>query len=95
MDRGELVWQLETAPAFDRAARKMDRQDVQKIRRYLEEVCQLENPRLRGKGLTGSLSGYWRYRVGDYRILVEIRDRELVVVAIGVGHRSTVYRQHR
>ena len=50
-----------------------------------------ENPRLHGKGLTANKSGQWRYRVGDYRILAEIRDNELVLVLVEVGHRSRIY----
>ena len=42
--------------------------------------------------MTGSLTGYWRYRVGDWRVIAEIRDDALTIVAIGLGHRSTVYR---
>lgn len=84
-------WQLETSARFDRAARKLDRPVLRRVRAYLDQVCELEDPRSRGKGLTGDLSGYWRYRVGDYRIVVEIRDNVLVIVAIGLGHRSDVY----
>lgn len=84
-------WQLETAAAFDKAARKLDRPIVVRIKRYLDEVCALEDPRQRGKGLTADRAGYWRYRIGDYRVVVEIRDSELVVVAIGLGHRSEIY----
>lgn len=84
-------WQLETSPQFDKAARKLDRQVLHRVKAYLEQVCELEDPRSRGKGLTGDLAGYWRYRVGDYRVLVEIHDNLLVIVAIGLGHRSDVY----
>ena len=51
------------------------------IKAYLDEVCELDDPRSRGKGLTGDLAGYWRYRIGDYRVLVEVRDD--VVWALG------------
>ncbi|WP_431031532.1 type II toxin-antitoxin system RelE family toxin [Plantibacter sp. RU18] len=44
-------------------------------------ILSLEDPRQRGKGLTANRSGYWRYRVGDYRLLAEIRDNELVIIA--------------
>ena len=49
------------------------------------------NPRLHGKALTGDLTGYWRYRVGNYRIVAEIRDTEFVVIAVSIAHRSSVY----
>lgn len=85
-------WQLRTSPQFDKAARRLDRAVLRRVRSYLEEVCQLDDPRQRGKGLTGNLAGYWRYRVGDWRVVAEIRDEELIIIAIGLGHRSTVYR---
>lgn len=51
-----------------------------------------DDPRILGKPLKGKLSSYWRYRVGQYRILVELLDKELVIVIITVGHRSDVYK---
>lgn len=84
-------WQLETSAQFDKAARKLDQQVLRRIKVYLDEACELEDPRSRGKGLVGSLAGYWRYRVGDYRVIAEIRDDALVIVAIGLGHRSDIY----
>ena len=50
-----------------------------------------KDPRVRGRGLTADLSGYWRYRIGDYRVIVEIRDDALVIVAVALGHRSRAY----
>lgn len=49
------------------------------------------DPRAHGKGLTANRSGKWRYRVGDYRVLCEIRDDELIVLAIEIGHRRDIY----
>lgn len=85
-------WSLQTSPQFDKAARRLDRTVLLKIKAYLEAVCELDDPRQRGKRLTDALAGYWRYRVGDWRVICEIRDHELVIVAIAVGHRSAVYR---
>lgn len=51
------------------------------------------NPRQHGKGLTGDKSNYWRYRVGDYRVLAEIRDAEVIIIIIEVGHRSRIYKR--
>ena len=84
-------WRLETSAHFDKSARKLDQQVLRRIKAYLDEVCELEDPRSRGKGLSADLAGYWRYRIGDYRVIVEIRDKALVIVAIGVGHRSDIY----
>lgn len=89
---------LETSVEFDRTARKLDKESLRRIKRYLDEVVELEDPRDRdrdrdrGRGLTANLSTYWRCRIGDYRVIVEIRDDRLVVIAIGLGHRSAIYR---
>lgn len=50
-----------------------------------------ENSRLHGKGLTANRSGQWRYRVGDYRILADIQDNNIVLVLVDIGHRSRIY----
>lgn len=49
------------------------------------------NPRQHGKALAGNLSGQWRYRIGDYRLIVLIEDDRLVITALTVGHRREVY----
>lgn len=52
-----------------------------------------DNPRAHGKGLHSDRTGVWRYRIGDYRVLCDIQDDELVVLAIEVAHRSAAYRR--
>ncbi len=60
---------------------------------FLQERIQTaDNPRSTGKALQGSLSGLWRYRVGDYRLLCRIEDDELIILVIEIGHRREVYR---
>lgn len=58
------------------------------IRKNLENC---ENPRVHGKGLTSNRSGQWRYRIGDYRLICEINDSELIILVLSIGHRSEVY----
>ena len=57
-----------------------------------ERIAVLENPRNNGKALTGQLGGLWRYRVGDYRIICDIKDEELYVLVVKIGNRRDVYR---
>lgn len=57
-----------------------------------EQIKRLDNPRMIGKNLRGKLKNYWRYRVGDYRIICEIRDNEILIVVINIGHRKDVYK---
>lgn len=58
------------------------------IRKNLEDC---DNPRLQGKPLKGNLSNIWRYRIGDYRLLAEINDQEILILIVSVGHRKDVY----
>lgn len=60
------------------------------IRKNLEGC---DNPRIYGKALIANRTGQWRYRVGDYRIIAEIIDSEIVVLVVNIGHRSDVYKQ--
>ena len=59
---------------------------------WLEKNIQnCENPRLHGKGLLENKSGQWRYRIGDYRVICEIQDKEIIVLVLEVGHRREIY----
>ena len=81
-----------TTRQFDRQVRALDRVAARRVVAELESVSRLDDPRSRGKALAGQFRGYWRYRVGDHRIIVDIRDAELVVLALTVRHRGEVYR---
>lgn len=70
---------------------KLDNSIKKRIFDYMDEVEKLENPRSRGKRLVGNLLGLWRYRVGAYRIFCDIRDDELLILVVEVGHRKEVY----
>jgi len=58
------------------------------VRKNLEGC---DNPRIFGKGLAGDRAGQWRYRVGDYRLLAEIHDNEIIILIANIGHRSAIY----
>ena len=87
-----MIYQLITTDKFDKAFKKLDRQTKKIIKAWIDKnLMDCEDPRLHGQGLTSNRSGQWRYRVGDYRILAEIQDNQLVLVLIDVGHRSKIY----
>lgn len=82
---------------FEKKAKKqIDKLDnsVKKIIKkwLLKNLVGCENPRLHGRELTGNKSGLWRYRIGDYRIIADIQDDKLVIVAISIEHRKQVYK---
>lgn len=87
-----LAWKIEVFAKADKSLRKLDRQVARKIVAALAELAELDDPRSRGKALTGNLVGLWRYRVGDYRLLCLTDDEVLVVLVVDVAHRSKVYR---
>ncbi|WP_336658967.1 type II toxin-antitoxin system RelE family toxin [Leucobacter sp. USHLN153] len=87
------MWELLFSRRADKQLSKLDPGVRRVIVAWLlKNINGCADPRAHGKGLTGNLSHKWRYRVGDYRILCEIRDEELVVLAIEIGHRSDIYR---
>ena len=86
-----MSWSVELAPDAARTLRKMDPQMSRRLRRALGAIELLEDPRLRGKALTGPLRGLWRYRVGNYRIICDLIDSRLVVLVIEIGHRGSIY----
>ncbi len=89
-----MAWTIE----FDRHARKnvekLDQQTRRRIRSFLyDRLASLDDPRQIGDALQGSeLGTFWRYRVGDYRIICDLQDSRLVVLVIDIGHRREIYR---
>lgn len=90
-----MAWQIEVSDAAKKHLAKMGRVEAKRITTFLRtRISVLNNPRQLGEALQGArLGGLWRYRVGDYRILVEIRDKTVTLIVVSVGHRGEVYRQ--
>ena len=88
-----MAWAVEFLASAKKTLKKLDRPWQLAVLNYLEdEVAILEDMRTRGKALTGDGRGLWRYRVGDYRIICEIEDARLTILAVAIGHRSEVYK---
>jgi len=77
------------------ALKKLDKLDVpvrNRIKTWIEENLEgCENPRWKGKPLTGDMNELWRYRVGDYRIIAQIQDAEVVILVVKIDKRGDVY----
>lgn len=83
-----------TVDYSDKALKQLKRLDKSvsgRIVDYMDEVAKLSNPRVRGKALVGNMLGVWRYRVGAYRVLCRIRDEQLIIVVVDIGHRREIY----
>lgn len=88
-----MGYKFYTSSGFDRQFRKLDRSVQKTIDKWiLVHLINTDDPRVSGKPLVGDLKGYWRYRIGSYRLLVKIVDDELIIIAVDIDHRSVVYR---
>jgi mRNA interferase RelE/StbE len=87
------VWRVEFDRAAARELRKLGTEAERRVLTYLRtRIAGSDDPRRLGQPLTGDRQGFWRYRVGDYRIVASIEDDRLVVLVVTVGHRREVYR---
>lgn len=89
-----MAWAVEFDPDAIKDLKRLDRQVQERIVAFLKgRVAPLENPRSIGEALAGDKLGqYWKYRVGDWRIICDIQDRRIVVRVLRVGNRREVYR---
>lgn len=87
-----MVWTISYSERAVKSLRKMDKQNARRIVDFMDSrIAVAPDPRQSGKPLKGELGEFWRYRVGDYRILCEIRDDEVVILVATIGHRREVY----
>ena len=87
-----MKYDVEYSKTAMNTIKKMESSTSKLIRTWIEKnLMNTENPRIKGKELTGDLKGLWRYRVGDYRILAEIQDTKIVILILDIGHRSKIY----
>ncbi|MGL9970247.1 type II toxin-antitoxin system RelE family toxin [Enterococcus sp. DIV1420a] len=87
-----MSYRLEFTPDVKKQLKKMDKYQATLLTRWLyRNIDGTANPREHGKALSANRAGQRRYRIGNYRVIVEIEDERLVVTAIQVGHRRNVY----
>ena len=87
-----MAWKIEYTQTAKDQLKKLDRPVARRVIDYLDtQIAPLDDPRSRGKALKSNLSGLWRYRVGDCRLIVEIQNGELTILVIRVGNRKDVY----
>ena len=87
-----LVWQIEFTKEAKASMQKLDKPIREHIDKFLTRIAKLDDPRSIGGALKGILSGRWRYRVGDYRIICEFQNDKLIILVLEIGHRSKVYK---
>ena len=89
-----MAWKIELSAQVDRELGKLDPPQRKRILKFLHErFAPLDNPHSIGQALHGSRLGeFWKYRVGDYRLICKIEDNRLLILVLRVGHRREVYR---
>lgn len=89
-----MAYNVELSETADEELSKLDAQHSRRILKFLHErVAKLDDPRSIGEALHGSRLGeFWKYRVGDYRLICKIEDDRLIVLVLRVGHRKEIYR---
>ena len=87
-----MAWKISFTKEAENSFSKLDKFTQKTITNYLRKrIMTASNPRDFGKALAYSKKGFWRYRVGDYRLICKIMDSELIVIVIDVGHRKDIY----
>jgi mRNA interferase RelE/StbE len=89
-----MAWSIKFGPRAERQIEQLDPQIARRIFRFLRErIAPLENPRSIGEALKGSeLGEFWKYRVGDYRIIARIEDQKVQILIVRIGNRREVNR---
>lgn len=86
-------WRIEFDAAAAKELKKLGNQDQKRILKFLRDrVAAGDDPRRLGTALTGDFAGLWRYRVGDFRLIVSIDDAVVTVLVLRIGHRREIYR---
>lgn len=87
-----MAWKISYSDTALRQLKKLDKGIAREILDYLEhKIAVLEDPTSAGKGLTGKLATYWRYRVRDMRVICHIDRGEVTVLVLQVGYRKDIY----
>ena len=84
-----MTYKIVPTPKFAKNFKKLDPFVIKQMKSYLNRVT--DNPRAKGKALVANRTGQWRYRIGTYRVIVNIQDNELIILALEVGHRRDIY----
>ena len=86
------AYKFVTTTTFDKEFKKLDKSIQKIIAKYIKiNLINSTNPFLKGKALTANLKGIWRYRIMNYRLLVEIKEDKFIIKALSIGHRREIY----
>ena len=86
-------WHVKLKGSAAKSLKSLDTGTKQRIERFIGQLIETDNPRSHGKALQGKrYTGLWRYRIGDYRLVCQIKDSELIILLLEIGHRKGIYK---
>lgn len=90
-----MAWKIEFDPAAQKELKKLGTQPAKRILKFLSDrLASTDNPRSLGAALKGSaLGSLWKYRIGDYRVIVDIEDKTLRILVVRIGNRREIYKK--
>ena len=86
----DITYKVQIEDRAEKALKSLEKKNRERARNAIDQLA--ENPRPNNSKPLKGFSGIWRLRIGDYRIIYEIRDAELIVLVVEIGHRREVYR---
>jgi mRNA interferase RelE/StbE len=87
-----MTWIINIESRAAKILKALDKPTKQRLESFIEQLAGTTNPRSAGKALQGGLKGLWRYRVGDYRLICQIKDGEIIILVLDIGHRKDIYK---
>lgn len=87
----QKLWSIEVSETAKKQLSKLDKPVQLHIQKLINRLEKMENPKTKGKPLQGNLREFWRFRVGDYRIIANIFEDRLIIQIVQVGHRKEIY----
>ena len=89
-----MAWRIEVSETAEKQLAKLDQPVAKRLRSFLRErLASLDDPRSIGQALRGSeLGEFWKYRVGDWRLICQIKDAKILITVVRLGNRREVYR---
>lgn len=86
-----MTWTIKLSKKSSKSLKSLDNSARKNITHFIDKLIESDSPRATGKALQGNLKGLWRYRVGNYRLICQIKDNELVILFVEIGHRKNIY----
>ncbi|MBT6340290.1 MAG: type II toxin-antitoxin system RelE/ParE family toxin [Desulfobacula sp.] len=91
-----MTWTIKFIPKIKKELRRLDKKDAKALLDYLEfEILPLKDPRTIAVPLKKNLKEFWKFTIGQFRIIADIQDEELIILVLRVGTRENLYKKFK